>query len=290
MSQDNMKSCADAAQAYTLAIETNREILKYNQDQTDRYRAAHAAWILKKQDYERKLADWQNLRGDYAKYKDKDFQEKFFLDGMCWGASLGNHVPRSGNTDWQCGNRASSKNLPYAWDWQDTGERSGSGCGCCYRENWYCQRSQSSIDNANRAWQSEKPSFVDMEPVDKIGDYAHRDQMNVGGNILCCLNYASFQTGSNIQQSCEQSVTVENYSLGITPPPKTTPPESTPEPTPPPKTTPSTEEEPTRPPSLSKQPQLNNNLLIGGGIAGISSILLCICIIIVFILLSSSSN
>jgi hypothetical protein len=283
LSLQNLQSCKAAVDAFQAVLEQNKAIAEYNSNQATAAGAAHNAWSLRKQAAQNDFDDWQNTRGNYSQYKDKDFKQDFWSNncqdrpggGVCTA-----NVSSNGNMDGDCKNQAKSQNLPYSDGWAATGDRRGCSGGNFWdgctgssdnsysrKQKWLCRRTDDSIRVANAAWQQAKPAaFSEPEPIDGMGDYAHKEPIASAGNVECCANIVNVNGNpSDVAQSCSQQITQIIANLNSNPAPVAAP---APAPAPAPVAT----------PVATSALIANKKIFIGTGIGLILLICLCLCL------------
>jgi hypothetical protein len=209
-----LQACKDTAQRLSTLIDANQKLTDYYNTVTlVKYNTDHDDWDKKRKAWVTKHDDWINLRGDYSKFKDKDFQNVFW-NRECWGKTSGCY----GNinpSDWHCGRDANDdKKFPYAWDWKATGniKDCGGSNGWCSAWGGYdhqtfeCKRSQDSINNANNDYKNNEPLFNDKEP--NVPQKPLLNSSNV--SVTCCANKNNI-IGSDVSQT---TITQVNNCLG----------------------------------------------------------------------------
>ena len=259
VSLENIKACKDAVDEYQRILGLNEEIAKRNTDKTAFYRAAHSVWTTKKQNFDNKLNSWKNKTGEYSHWNDKlaSKHDNFWPD-YCWGTGGCRDIQQSGDTNWQCGDKAEKSGKYDPWGYISDGHTQACGYddGACIRNRrMRCSRSETSKQKINNDYNADMPTFTDTEPKDKEGQYAYDEQINNAGNIQCCANILKTGLGdtSNVSQSCSQQLTQLEQDITAAPPSTDSPPPSAGSPPP----------SAGSPPPASKPPKkLSNNVII----------------------------
>jgi hypothetical protein len=192
-----LEACKKAAEQVKALIDSNQKLIdNYNNVTKVKYYTNLDAYKEKKKAADNLHNDWQATRGNYEKWKNKDFQNEFWSK-ECWGkpsGCWGDITP----SDWHCGAEAAvDKKYPYGWDWKATGERQDCGWKvCATHQTFKCKRSQESINQANNDWKNDEPRFTDPEPVLEKEPTQNASSVNVS----CCANLTNI-IGSKLDNS-----------------------------------------------------------------------------------------
>lgn len=182
-SLENLQSCRDATQYYMQVLIDNREIAKYNSDQTAAAGAAYKIWQTRKQLHDDKVNRWQNRTGEYAQYKDAgSVQLRDHVCGACGTVPDPNH----------CNN--GEENVDIITDHNGCGF---FGCGKRRR----CRIPMGPYNAANPG------TFNEPMPEAGKGDFSFAEQISNAGNIQCCANIMNITGDSeDIVQTCSQKI------------------------------------------------------------------------------------
>ena len=187
----SLESCETATNNFSKLLDRNKATAAYNDSQTVKYQAAHAAWVARKNAWNAEMESLRvnknnrtnNLRGERKDWKNEAFDtECYARDNWC-------------------------KN-DYG-DWVDGGTKKDVRWGFCKRD---CKRSESNIQAViNDEFGSSKYNndFNETEPIDKTGEFAYRNEENAKDiNISCCSNYLSSGSAnvSDVDQSCSMQI------------------------------------------------------------------------------------
>lgn len=208
--------CQQASNELALTLRGyNQQLEEYALDLAsyNRWSQIHAAWQSKTSvrlgtftfDYSQ-----YNHIGDVSKFWSTDGNTN---SGGCWGKP----VNSSGATNGVCVQLAKQKNLPYANDYVDDGNR--QSCGCCgdpagwFHEQWECTRPQSSINNAMAQYNNAEPKTDLTDPNSQVWLGRSPPQMPTlpAINIQCCsqmfnnINASSIEF-SSINQNCSLNI------------------------------------------------------------------------------------
>lgn len=156
--KESIKSCQDTLNTYTAVINNNKAITNSNNkiaSYMSKDRSAFTTLRSKFQDY---LKDWENKRGDFAKWADivSSVNASFNLDLDWYQCSdMSDH----GDTNGACSSTAINRGYYDGGGFYASSDYRMSGaCPCCWR-GVRCSRRQGSKDKIMNDYNSVKPNF-----------------------------------------------------------------------------------------------------------------------------------
>jgi hypothetical protein len=186
-----LQACRDAVQCYADIINTNNEIITYNDQQDARFSAATTAWQTEKQQFEQTTATaWQRSKASRLN-------------------SLHSHRKSGKCTSWPDTAKCRGSN------YQKIGEKS---CDISTIQEAKCKYTDAYIASQMHQWVTSNPKPVFTKPAPSRAQFPLMQQNETEGIIQCCSNYINVTGDPNdVQQKCLQEI--DNLEQTIIDPP-----------------------------------------------------------------------
>lgn len=210
ISLENLKSCKDAVETYKKYLDENNEVKKYNDEQDNKYRAALTAW-QKAVDIETDLK--KRFKGKYSQWKGYNDDDEFRLGCKC-GPYLGLETPDFPDKFPQgCEGAARAKGKIRYNEYKRSYNDMECNKGTTWCLDWSCKRPKDVIDRLTKEY-NDAFFYTVPKPEQKKGEFVHKNQTTLGGNVQCCANIMKLTGNINAQdvyQQCEQEIQQKIY-------------------------------------------------------------------------------